>query len=278
MGAIKGTVGTVMLRFVLAAGVLLGIAVAIGAAVGSTVVPDAGGPAANRPASDPLIVQPSTPPAGTEAPLPRSPGTGAPPATGAAGRPITVPRTGSGEFVAAAAGGPVRGGGGRLHTYRVEVEGGTGQEPTEVAMIVDAVLADPRSWIGGGKVRLQLVPAGTKADFTVLLASPVTSEAICATGGLKTDGFSSCRLPGRVVLNLARWLTGVPDYGAPIEEYRRYLVNHEVGHQLGQGHEACPGPGQPAPVMQQQTYGLNGCVANSWPYIGGRRYAGRSVK
>jgi hypothetical protein len=81
-----------------------------------------------------------------------------------------------------------------------------------------------------------------------------------------------------VVLNLARWLTGVPNYGASLEEYRQYLVNHEVGHQLGHGHEACPGPGQPAPVMQQQTYGLNGCAANAWPYIGGKRYAGRPVK
>src|SRR5688572_21131308 len=165
MGAIKGTVGTVVLRFVLAAGVLLGIAAAIGAAVGSTVIPDAG-----RPAPDPLIVQPSTPRAGTEPPLSPSPGGSAPPATGAAGRPVTVPRVGSGEFVAAAVSGPVHGGGGRLHRYRVEIEGGTGQDPTEVAAIVDGVLADPRSWIGGGNLRLQLVPAGTKADFTVTLA------------------------------------------------------------------------------------------------------------
>ena len=81
-----------------------------------------------------------------------------------------------------------------------------------------------------------------------------------------------------MVLNLARWLTAVPNYGASIEEYRQYLINHEVGHELGHGQEACPAPGQPAPVMQQQTYGLNGCAANAWPYIGGQRYAGPAVK
>jgi hypothetical protein len=270
MGVSGRAVGTVVLRFVLAAGVLLGVAVAIGAALGSTLIPDG-----SDPHPDPYLVQPSTPRVGA---TPSSIDRKVPPATGAAGRAIAVPRTGSGAFVPAAASGPVHGGGGRLYRYRVEVEGGTGQDPAEVATIVDAVLADPRSWIGGGNVRLQLVPVGAAAEFTVLLASPATSEAICATGGLKTDGYSSCRLPGRVVLNLARWLTGVPNYGASLEAYRQYLVNHEVGHQLGHGHEACPGAGQPAPVMQQQTYGLTGCVANSWPYIGGKRYAGRAVK
>jgi hypothetical protein len=121
------------------------------------------------------------------------------------------------------------------------------------------------------------VAEAADADFTVYLATPDTSERMCAEGGLSTEGYTSCRLPGQVIINLARWLEAVPDYGAPLEIYRTYVVNHEVGHEFGEEHQACPGPGEPAPVMQQQTYGLDGCVANAWPYVDGSRYEGELV-
>ncbi|MFC4146347.1 DUF3152 domain-containing protein [Micromonospora mangrovi] len=196
---------------------------------------------------------------------------------GTRSEPSGYPTAASGRFAAADGGSPVRGVDGPLRRYRVAVEEGSGQDVDAFAATVDEVLGDPRSWIASGELRLQRVAEEAAADFTIYLATPATSERMCAEGGLTTERYTSCRLPGRVVLNLARWMEAVPDYGAPVETYRSYVINHEVGHELGEEHQACPGPGEPAPVMQQQTYGLDGCVANAWPYVDGRRYSGEPV-
>ncbi|MCF0096943.1 DUF3152 domain-containing protein [Micromonospora sp. MH99] len=191
--------------------------------------------------------------------------------------PSAYPSVGAGRFTVADGGTSVHGTDGPLRRYRVVVERGSGQDADAFATRVDEVLADPRSWIASRELRVQRVADVDQADFTIYLATPVTSERMCAEGGLTTERYTSCRLPGQVIINLARWQEAVPDYGAPLETYRTYVINHEVGHEFGEEHEACPGPGEPAPVMQQQTYGLKGCVANAWPYLDGRRYAGDMV-
>ncbi|MBM0226592.1 DUF3152 domain-containing protein [Micromonospora sp. ATA51] len=193
------------------------------------------------------------------------------------GEPGRYPTEASGSFAAADGRSPVRGYGGPLRRYRVAVEQGAGQDVDAFAATVDEVLGDRRSWIGSGELRVQRVAEEADADFTIYLATPATSERMCADGGLTTERYTSCRLPGRVIINLARWMESVPDYGAPLVVYRTYVINHEVGHEFGEVHQACPGPGEPAPVMQQQTYGLDGCVANAWPYVDGSRYSGEPV-
>jgi hypothetical protein len=181
----------------------------------------------------------------------------------------------SGKFTFVANGGAVLGRAGPIHRFHVAVELPAGAGATEnFGTEIDRTLGDRRSWIAAGRFRLQRVPLATRAEFTIYLASARTSERMCRTGGLETGAYTSCRLPGKVIINDDRWEGAIRDYGAPIGTYRAYAINHEVGHQLGHGHEACPGKGRPAPVMMQQTFGLKGCVANSWPYVGGRRYTG----
>jgi predicted Zn-dependent protease len=157
---------------------------------------------------------------------------------------------------------------GPLKRFVVEVEDGIGVDGAAFATAVETTLGDPRSWGNGGRLSFQRVGVAEAAagsyDFRVTLVSPGNMERYCP--GMGTGGYTSCRYGERAVINLARWETAVPDYAGDVATYRLYVVNHEVGHALGHGHEQCPGPGQLAPVMQQQTLGLNGCEKNPWPY------------
>ncbi|WP_243709355.1 DUF3152 domain-containing protein [Micromonospora sp. 15K316] len=195
--------------------------------------------------------------------------------------PGPVPSAGSGRFGYDDRTGPVLGRAGRVQQYRVAVEAGSREEADEFGRAVQVALAGPGSWVDSGRLRLRQVPGGADADFTVYLATARTAGRMCAQGGvdIRVGGlpYTSCRAPGRVVINLDRWRLSVPHFvraKVPLSVYRLYVVNHEVGHQLGHRHERCPGKGRLAPVMMQQTLFLNGCVANPWPYRDGRRYAG----
>lgn len=167
-----------------------------------------------------------------------------------------------------AMGGTDRQGSGPLVTYRVEVETGTGQSTPAFAAAVDATLADPASWTGKGRWSVRRVD-GTDVDLVIRLATSATVGKVCEAAGLEDAAYSSCRTGQHVMINLDRWLQAVPEYGGDVAMYRQYVINHEVGHGLGFGHQACPGPGRPAPVMQQQTLGLKGCLPNGWPYVAG---------
>ncbi|MEU9507620.1 DUF3152 domain-containing protein [Micromonospora sp. NPDC048170] len=217
-------------------------------------------------------------------PLPSSPATTAPSTTASPPAvlrlPGPVPSAGRGSFGYDDRVGPVLGDAGTLRRYRVAVESGAGEDTGEFAAAVELALTGPGSWVDGG-LRLQQVGPASRHDFTVYLATAETAGRMCAAGGvnIRVGGrpYTSCRAPGKVIINLERWRLSVPHFVSakvPLSVYRTYVVNHEVGHQLGHRHERCPGKGRVAPVMMQQTLFLNGCVANPWPYRDGRRYAG----
>jgi hypothetical protein len=153
-------------------------------------------------------------------------------------------------------------GGGEVRTVRVEVEQGLPVDRDVFAAFVLTTLNDPRGWGHGGTMTFARTDGD--APITVTLASPASASRLCAD--VEGGGPLSCRTAGRAVLTFQRWVDGTDEYADNLTGYRRYLVNHEVGHVLGHGHEQCPGPGLPAPVMQQQTLGLRGCTQNPWPY------------
>lgn len=225
----------------------------------------------------------SLPPPGQPSASPRGTATAGPVATPspsvastALALNVPYPKSGPDTFTYATTTGPVLGTAGGIRRFHVAMESNI----TQVAMAdlvakIDQTLGDQRSWIAGGAYRLQQVPRATEAQFTVYLVTEQTSVRMCAP--LKTNGYTSCRQGAHVVLNLDRWMASVPGYvdaKVALDTYRTYMINHEVGHALGHDHQLCPGNGKPAPVMEQQTFGLHGCVPNPWPYLGGKLYTG----
>ncbi|MFB4308819.1 DUF3152 domain-containing protein [Actinomadura sp. GTD37] len=188
-----------------------------------------------------------------------------------------IPAKGSGKFHRPASSGKVRGRG-KLMRYMIEVEGGLKQSPEAFAESVDDILADPRGWTAGGTWAFKRVDSGSY-DFVVRLASPGTVDKICGAYGMTTEGKVNCAAGKQVVVNLKRWLLLTTYYKGQPEHYHALTINHEVGHRLGFGHMTCSGRGRPAPVMQQQIFGLKGCRANGWPYDAkGRFIKGPSVR
>ncbi|KAB8165102.1 DUF3152 domain-containing protein [Streptomyces sp. 3MP-14] len=156
--------------------------------------------------------------------------------------------------------------------YRVDVEEGLGIDPAFFAEAVHRTLSDERSWGNAGERGFARVSDGDY-DFVVTLASPGTTADWCARSGLDTtEDNVSCNSSStdRVMINAWRFAQGSETYGDDIADYRRMLVNHEVGHRLGYGHAVCPGEGALAPVMMQQTKFLTidgvTCRANPWPH------------
>jgi Protein of unknown function (DUF3152) len=181
-------------------------------------------------------------------------------------------RAGNGVFTTASASGKSDGTG-TPRRYKVQVEQGTGVSATDAAQEIEGILADPRGWTADGKDAFQLVSGGSY-DFEVKIATPTTVDKICGAAGLHTHGEVNCDVGAQVVVNLKRWQTGSPEFPGPLHDYRALIINHEVGHRIGHGHEGCPGPGRPAPAMMQQIDGLHGCVANAWPYDSHGTYLG----
>jgi hypothetical protein len=155
----------------------------------------------------------------------------------------------------------------KSYTYCTAVRGVDAAQLGELQRKLALTYADDRGWGLGGAVEYTYVSSG--CSFTVWLSA----ASQMASFGPICDSLWSCTVSPNVIINFDRWTGASPAWntaGGSLEDYRSMVINHETGHWLGFNHKFCPGAGNAAPVMQQQSIDLQGCTFNPWPLAGER--------
>jgi hypothetical protein len=257
--------------------VLCGVDVANGSTGGLPLV--RGGAGSPAPPATEAGRAAATPPAGRQGPAPKATPTGIYVDDGGTGTarplpPTALPPGGTytqrgGERYDVVPGTSKVYGSGPLHRFTVELEAGVTADGAAFAAAVERTLSDPRSWGHGGQASFQRIDSGVP-DFRVTLTSSLTVRTLC---GYDLPYETSCYNGdlARVVINDARWERGAVAYQGNLALYRLYVINHEVGHALGNEHVQCPHNGALAPVMMQQTLGVTTagvgtCRPNPFPF------------
>lgn len=147
----------------------------------------------------------------------------------------------------------------RVFNYSIETRGAVSTDIEDFAMKVSESLSDSRGWS-----QIATFQRSKSGEFTIVLSQ----ASLLPSFSSACSSQWSCRSGNYVIINEARWLGASPSWnsgGGSLRDYQHMVVNHEVGHWLGHGHVSCSGKGALAPVMQQQSINLQGCVHNPWP-------------
>jgi hypothetical protein len=150
-----------------------------------------------------------------------------------------------------------------VHAYCTASRNVASADFTDLIGKLALTYADTRGWNNGGQLAFAHVDNG--CEYTVWLSA----ASDMAHFGSICDNYYNCQVGANVIVNDDRWEKGTDPWnatGGSIEDYRTLIINHETGHRLGfADNPICPGTGQPAPVMMQQSVDLKGCAFNLWP-------------
>ncbi len=151
----------------------------------------------------------------------------------------------------------------RTVRYHVETRGRITTSLKQFKAQAQQTYEDARGWRAAG---IRFVPVAHGGAFTLVLSQ----AGLVPSFSSSCSAMWSCRVGRYVIINQDRWKHASPAWNAahlPLRDYRHMVVNHETGHWLGLHHVSCPGQGRLAPVMMQQSKGLQGCRFNPFPTI-----------
>jgi hypothetical protein len=215
---------------------------------------------------------------------------------------LDVPERGDGNFVVVpGTSEPI--GTGPTRWVRIEIEDGVPIDPTVVTAYVMSVLNDSQGWTARGRVAFGRTDG--VADIRIVFATPKVAQALCprahdpltvliappdvpsVPGGLTvslaptaaspspspTVGASpspakvpSCAEQGIVVVSAYQWASGIKAFGDDANAGHAYMINHPMGHLLGEPDATCGGADQLAPIMVDHELDITPCKPNGWPF------------
>ncbi len=179
---------------------------------------------------------------------------------------------------------------------RIEVEEDLPLSTNAVSGHAMNLLNDSQGW--GANGRMSFGRTDGAADIRILFASPQTAGQICGrphearpieieaveialtppsatpspadtaitpSPSPSPEAPPNCAEQGIVVVNVYYWAAGYDGFGDDRASSRAWILNHLVGHILGEEDSECPGASQQASVMQDHAVDVAPCTPNGWP-------------
>jgi hypothetical protein len=112
-----------------------------------------------------------------------------------------------------------------------------------------------------------VVKRGSSLKFILRLSQNKTIVDECGFDiNEKLSCYNPTVNPPNVLINYYRWMNGSRFSKLSVQDYKKYVINHEVGHALGRDHVTkCICKECKVPVMMQQTISIGKCKPNPWP-------------
>ncbi len=195
-------------------------------------------------------------------------------------------------------------GAGSVRWVRIEIEDGLPINAEVATAYVMGILNDPQGWGAHGRVSFGRTEGA--ADIRVIVASPKRAESMCArphdaatvvvqppdvppgpigiaateeptpsatpsasaspSPSASAEREPSCADRGMIVLSAYKWATGIPVFGDDAKSGHAYMLNHAVGHILGEVDVTCEGKDEVAGIMVNQELDITPCLPNGWPF------------
>jgi len=197
-------------------------------------------------------------------------------------RSLQFPVRGEGTFATVPVAGEVEPPATGIVQYvRIDVENGLSMINGTLASFVMAAITDPQGWGKDGSTTY--IQTEGAPDLRIVFASPYTAAALCPTphapATLTPDASPSpspspttsttglavqCATQGAIVISVYDWIQGLLPFAEDRTNARVYLLNHGLGHVLGDADVTCKKG--VANVMVDQRTLPDTCTPNPWPY------------